>query len=360
MSKNTFKKRNNVNLVVIGTLPPPLGGTTVLFKQLVDELCHREDVDVTVVNTNWTGPWPFGIVVRILRTLFFTFRAARRADIVTFHLNRPVMAVPIILISKFRKKPVILRWFGGADYHTSGGKFRRYFVQWGIRRADMTLLETKKLVDLARMDGAIDARWYSNSRPLLDFPPRKAVACSRFVFLGHIRKVKGIEEILSLDEKLSDVGSVSLYGPLTDGYTCDTFVGYKNISYFGEIESEHVVETLLEYDALILPTYHDGEGYPGVILEAFMAGIPVITTKWLSIPEIVDESCGILIEPKNSNSLLSAMKRLVDDSTLYILLCQGARAKRVSFSSNHWGQVFVEYCNELANNKNKKAPGVQV
>ena len=37
-------------------------------------------------------------------------------------------------------------------------------------------------------------------------------------------------------------------------------------------------ERLWEYDCLVLPTFHPGEGYPGVIAEAFVHEIPVITT----------------------------------------------------------------------------------
>ena len=62
------------------------------------------------------------------------------------------------------------------------------------------------------------------------------------------------------------------------------------------------------YDVLILPTYHEGEGYPGIILEAFSLGLPVISTNWNSIPEIVKHNeNGLLVPIKDVDSLIKAI-----------------------------------------------------
>jgi len=49
-----------------------------------------------------------------------------------------------------------------------------------------------------------------------------------------------------------------------------------------------------------------------VIPEAFMAGIPVISTAVNGIPEYVNESNGILIQAKDEEGLLAAFKSLID------------------------------------------------
>jgi len=69
------------------------------------------------------------------------------------------------------------------------------------------------------------------------------------------------------------------------------------------------LETIQKYDVLILPTFYQGEGYPGVIIEAYSLGLPVITTNWKAIPEIVENrKTGLLIEPRSTAALVDAMK----------------------------------------------------
>lgn len=59
---------------------------------------------------------------------------------------------------------------------------------------------------------------------------------------------------------------------------------------------------LTALDIFVLPSVK--EGFPWVILEAMTAGIPIIATKVGAVPEIIEaDSEGILVEPKNGNSL---------------------------------------------------------
>lgn len=58
--------------------------------------------------------------------------------------------------------------------------------------------------------------------------------------------------------------------------------------------------------ALLLPSY--AEGLPIVLMEALALGRPVITTTIAGIPELIDASCGWLIEPGNHVQLIEAMR----------------------------------------------------
>ena len=59
----------------------------------------------------------------------------------------------------------------------------------------------------------------------------------------------------------------------------------------------------------MLPTFYEGEGYPGAIIEAFSLGLPVISTHWKAIPEIVkDQQTGILIEPNTVEAFVKAIQ----------------------------------------------------
>ena len=47
---------------------------------------------------------------------------------------------------------------------------------------------------------------------------------------------------------------------------------------------------LKDYFALLFPTHYFTEGIPGTIIDAYAAGVPVISAKWQSYADIIDES----------------------------------------------------------------------
>jgi glycosyltransferase involved in cell wall biosynthesis len=98
---------------------------------------------------------------------------------------------------------------------------------------------------------------------------------------------------------------------------------------------------------LVLPTFHPEEGYPGVIAEGFAHGLPVITTRWLAIPEIVEENCGILIEPGDTPAFVAAVTALHLDEERWRKMREGARIKAAQFDHGVWSRRFEEICEQL-------------
>ena len=58
------------------------------------------------------------------------------------------------------------------------------------------------------------------------------------------------------------------------------------------------------------------EAFGITFIEALYAHLPVITTDLGGAPEIVDDSCGRLVQPNNAGALASALKLLVEDRPL--------------------------------------------
>jgi glycosyltransferase involved in cell wall biosynthesis len=336
-----------MKILLIGTMPPPFGGTTVLLKLLVDELKGRQDVKVEVLRTGTPGA---SLVIRGIRTAWSALKAIRVADVVSMHLVRGMAPPPFIALARLFQKPVILRFFGGTEVLSETRGLERLLVRWSLHQADLTLVETKRSVEMARRLGGRKVEWYSNSRPMPETSTSQGfdrLRCRRLAYLGQICPEKGVGDVLAIEGRIPEGVRVDIYGRLLRGFKVQDFEGLSKISYRGEIDPAFATKTLAQYHALLMPTYFSGEGYPGVILEAFAAGIPVITTRWLSIPEIVDESCGILIKPRDREALASAIERLTRDDAFYQKLCAGVAAKRAGFSSRHWTQVFVDQCRQL-------------
>ena len=54
---------------------------------------------------------------------------------------------------------------------------------------------------------------------------------------------------------------------------------------------------LINYDVMLLPTEIYTEGFPGSILDAYIAGIPVIATEWKHSHEFIDDKFTGFIVP---------------------------------------------------------------
>jgi len=92
---------------------------------------------------------------------------------------------------------------------------------------------------------------------------------------------------------------------LEDLHTSNTIV------YHGH--KKNVPDFLFASDVFVLPTFYR-EGIPRSILEALSVGMPIITTNTPGCKEtVLKGSNGLLIEPKNLDSLINAMRYFLEN-----------------------------------------------
>lgn len=340
-----------------------MGGNTRHFLTLYDDLRRDDRFHAETINTS-RG---FAYRSRLrnasvgIRTLLAIVRRLHRVDVVSYHASNRGMLVfgpLVVLLGKITRTAVVLRIFGGSfgDLYENSSPLRRLLIRRVILSADIVLLQTKRSIDQLAHGARGRLEWFSTyiRRPERPQKSRRDAAdagddvCRRFVFLGHLRRVKGIDEILAAAEGLPDAVRIDLFGPL-DEYSESEIEerGRGIVRYRGFLTHEEVDQRLWDYDCLLLPTYHASEGYPGVIAEAYAHGIPVISTRWLAIPEIVDETCGILIEPRDADGLRSAISDLHDKPERWRALRGGASRRAAEFDHTVWSERFAELCISL-------------
>lgn len=290
---------------------------------------------------------------RIPAELARVFWAAHSADVISLHCGGAAIGprgAAVALIARLWRKPLVIRTFGGMDFRTQAGRLRGAVIRRVLRCADVYLAQTKYQVESARADGVQHARWFANNRPMppeTELKARRSSKCHRFLFLGHVRKLKGVEEFIEAGERLAGTDvRIDVYGTLRHDLDERVFRGLRIVRYCGAVDPQQVSAVMSAYDALVLPSHQ--EGYPGAVIEAYSAGLPVICTRVGGIPEVVDESCGILVEPRSADALYEAMKTLVKDSRLYQGLCRGVLKKREQFDSRIWTDRFVGVCAQVA------------
>ena len=340
-----------LRVLVIGTLPPIIGGASVLLQQLVDGLRAREDVDPVVLDTGGIRGGGLKGVFRFLRLMGRVLGHVRRVQVVALHAASGGMLIlgPLLrAVTWAARRPFVLRSFGGTYYPDRFGPLRRAVIRLLVHRVDLFLVETRAMIRIARAEGITRVAWYPNSRSAgaTSAPDRPPGPCRRLVYLGQVRPYKGIAQLIAAGERMDH--DIDVYGPFWDGLSEQTFQGCRRVHYRGEVPPAQVVDVLRSYDVLVLPTYFPREGYPGVVLEAYRAGLPVIASRTGAIPEIVDDTCGILVTPRDVDELHAAMKALVEDESRYQALRQGVLAKRQMFDADLWTERFVDYCRQLA------------
>lgn len=88
------------------------------------------------------------------------------------------------------------------------------------------------------------------------------------------------------------------------------------LEYLGFIDGETKERTLLETDLFCFPTTYHAESLGLVLLEAMAYGIPIVTTRWRSNPEILPPHySGLLASPDPATIATTLLKSLDEDSS---------------------------------------------
>ena len=87
------------------------------------------------------------------------------------------------------------------------------------------------------------------------------------------------------------------------------------ISFLGSLEGADKAAAFVTSQMIVVPSW--SEGFPLVIPEAMAAGLPVISTAVGAIPDFVEDGAdGFLIAPRNPRALADRVCRLLDDEGL--------------------------------------------
>lgn len=205
-----------------------------------------------------------------------------------------------------------------------------------LKKFDMIFVETSTMKDELAKQGFQNICVLPNFKKLTSLSNEQLVYCNEIPYklciFSRVMKEKGIETAIEVISRVNEkfgyqVYSLDIYGQI-DAEQTEWFENLKKnfgkgVRYCGCIDSQKSVEVLKDYFALLFPTHYYTEGIPGTIIDAYAAGIPVISAKWESFSDVVDDGVtGIgyefdnkmdfeqkLIQIANSPSMMESMKK---------------------------------------------------
>ena len=293
----------------------PQAGDAVKNRFLLD-FFRKELGDVSYTDTqNWKKN-PF-ILVNVMWKLLF-----RRFDNIVISTSNVSAYRLIRLTTSLHLRSRI--------YYFMIGGYTPVKIRDGIycaapfRKLERIVVEADKVRELYHDVGIDNTYRLYNFKPVYHVPDISVSHKGRvrFVFLSRLTVLKGIFHILESVRTLNSIGMESLfevdfYGRM-DADVEESFLkgveSLPNVRYNGflDLNDAEGFKTLEGYDAMLFPTMHPTEGFPGVIADAAISALPVIASDWPYAEEIIGQGrCGILFPVGDNAALTECMKRVV-------------------------------------------------
>ena len=99
------------------------------------------------------------------------------------------------------------------------------------------------------------------------------------------------------------------------------------VHFTGRVAAESIANAYAEATLAVVPSLYEGFGFPAG--EAMACEVPVVSSRGGALPEVVGEdgSCGMLVPPKSSEALASAIDQLLDQPERRMLMGRAGRAR---------------------------------
>ena len=164
----------------------------------------------------------------------------------------------------------------------------------------------------------------------------------RILFVGILNESKGVMVLLDACGHLLNMGvafSVEFMGEFRS-IEFQTRVRKRigelqlepYVTFLGVLTGTEKVQAFKYAQCLCFPTYYESESFGLVLLEAMAFGLPVVATKWRSIPSIIDEGkTGYLVDIQRPDLVAEKLACLGVNNTIRKQMGVAARNKFLKF-----------------------------
>lgn len=318
------------------------GGVTYLHDDLRNEIDRRK-FDFSEINSNVKDIKALRFCAEFLQGMICIRRF--RIIILDCTFRQLVFFGPLLSFFTSKKQVLIIRKWAGSFLHDfeSSSFLTKKLILYTLTRSDLNCFETKEIVKKA---SKVFGRtfWFPNVRHKSIFQSSETVGDSlKVIFVGRIIEEKGVLLACEAVSQLRNV-ELSIYGRLEEGITAEQLATFPNVEFCGELDNSLIQEVMSQNNVLLLPTYFHGEGYPGVILEAFSVSLPVITTRHNYLPELL-ENAGYLVPTHCSESIKEKLQLVREN---YSMLRENGKIRFMEFDSKKVHDSFFSKLAQIA------------
>lgn len=286
----------------------PTGGGVQTRNQFMLNWLRRQ-YDVKFFDTWMKKPF-----ISLLSSLYLVIIHRNRLIIISYGSRGALALMKILYLFRVRRK--IKLFVPGNDYADIQNALNAKYWQC----FDEIFVQSKFIKSELVKFGYTNISYCPNFKTINYRPTHKVYNPKtplRFVYVGRLIEEKGIQVMIDACKLLKENFLLTIYGKETPKYNKDYFDRLDDIriDYKGYInlKTNKGYDELATHDVLLFPTFFEGEGFSGTLIDALICGLPVIATDFNVNSEIViDGVTGIIIPPKNVEALSNTMRSIIN------------------------------------------------
>lgn len=328
------EKTDKMKILLVAPVPPPYGGIAnwvALMRSYIQD--HRSDIDLSIINiapkkrmmdgrTLWDRVVGSGLDMLRKRRELLRLCRTDKPDVIHMTTSGRLALIRDKLLLKVARKydvPVVYHIHFGRIAQISENKTREWrWMNKNIRLAsaiisidDSTYMALKSCCPQAKIVNI------PNPVALKSLPAPEAFSPERkrIVYLGWVVPSKGMEELFTAWDTLASAypdWSLQVIGPYDASYIEELKSRHslERIELTGEQDHDSAMEMVKTCGLFVLPSYT--EGFPNVIEEAMALARPIVATAVGAIPDMLADDCGVVIPPRDAESLRAALEGLMN------------------------------------------------
>jgi glycosyltransferase involved in cell wall biosynthesis len=328
-----------IKALIIGSHPPPIGGPQFGGQAILIETIMLSGVDYGIDYTLfYIGHDKPNIIKRIFVSICFVIRLfvlliRKNKDIDLVHIHTATGLALfekslLGLICRIFGKPVILHIHGGKlKYmfdHTN--RISLFFIKRLLMVPSLIIVLSNKMRDIIKneLPRNLSVQVLENATKISakNLTVNKSNHCNdsiTLLFVGHLKREKGILDLLEaykkLQKKITNRVSLNIVGGADTSDIGNEIKaiyrasGVQGVQFKGVLTGKDLVSAYEQADIFVLPSH--SEDQPLTLIEAMTFGLPIISTKVGSIPDLVlDEVNGLLVNPHDVDGLFNSLMLL--------------------------------------------------